>query len=87
MYSHKESLKAVIGKTIRSVVFRSGKEANPETQIFLVFEDGTYFEFYGQDMGFVRSLSEGDINKVTSYARKFSNEVFVVNRNGSWLHE
>jgi hypothetical protein len=80
MYSKKESLKEVIGKTIQSVVFRSGIDANPETQFFLVFEDDTYFEFYGQEIGFVRSLSAGDLAKAIDYARKFSSEVHVVNR-------
>jgi hypothetical protein len=82
MESHKFTLQEVIGKTIRSIIFRSGRDVNPETQLFLVFEDDTYFEFYGQDMGFVRSLSEGDTTKATDYARKFSHEVLVVSRNG-----
>ncbi len=81
MHSQQESLKVVIGKTISSVVFRSGIDTSPETQLFLVFEDGTYFEFYGQEIGFVRSLSDGDITKAIDYARKFSSDVLVVNRN------
>ena len=81
MYSKKESLKEVIGKTIRSVIFRSGLDANPETQLFLVFEDGTYFEFYGQEIGCVRSLSEGGISKAMDYASKFSRKLLVVNNN------
>lgn len=79
MYSNKESLKEVIGKTIRSIVFRSGIDASPETQLFLVFEDDTYFEFYGQEIGFVRSLSIGDSATAIAYARKFSSKVLVVN--------
>ena len=80
MYSNKESLKEVIGKTIRSVVFRSGLGVNPETQLFLVFEDDTYFEFYGQEIGFVRSLSTGDITQAVDYASKFGSEMLVVNK-------
>jgi hypothetical protein len=75
-----EILGKVIGKTIRSIVFRSGRDVNPETQFFLVFEDGTYFEFYGQEINFVRSLSTGDTTKAINYARKFSTEVLVVPR-------
>lgn len=79
MYSNHESLKEVLGKTIRSIVFRSGMDASPETQLFLIFEDDTYFEFYGQEIGFVRCLSEGDSAKAVAYGRKFSSKVFVVN--------
>jgi hypothetical protein len=78
MHSNKDALQEVIGKTIRSIVFRSGINISPETQLFLVFEDDTYFEFYGQEIDFVRSLSEGDITKAMDYARKFSTEVLVV---------
>ena len=71
MHSNKDALQEVIGKTIRSIVFRSGINVSPETQLFLVFEDDTYFEFYGQEIDFVRSLSEGDVTKAMDYARKF----------------
>jgi hypothetical protein len=87
MYSKQESLKVVIGKTIRSVVFRSGYDASPESQLFLVFEDDTYFEFYGQEIGCVRSLSEGDMTRAIDYAKKFGSQVCVVNRNVSSGHE
>jgi hypothetical protein len=78
MYSNNETLQEVIGKTICSIVFRSGRNVNPEAQLFLVFDDGTYFEFYGQEIDFVRSLSEGDVIKAVDYARKFSSDVLVV---------
>jgi hypothetical protein len=87
MYSYKQSLQAVIGKTIRSIVFRSGTGVSPETQLFLVFEDDTYYEFYGQEMGFVRTLSEGDTTKAMNYARKFSSKVHVVDHKESRLHD
>jgi hypothetical protein len=80
MYVKKESLKEVIGKTIRSVVFRSGYEASPEAQLFLVFEDGTYFEFYGQEIDCGRSLSEGGVDHAIEYARKFSSKLLIVNK-------
>lgn len=83
MYTKKESLKEVIGKTIRSVIFRSGLDANPETQLFLVFEDDTYFEFYGQEIGCVRSLSEGGTLKAMDYAGKFNSKLLVVDNDVS----
>ena len=74
----KEPLQGVIGKTISSIVFRSEADISPETQLFLVFEDGTYFEFYGQEIHFVRSVSNGNVTTAIDYARKFSPEVLVV---------
>ena len=50
-------------------------------QLFLVFEDDTYFEFYGQEIGCVRSLAQGGISKAIEYAGKFSSKVLVVNKN------
>ena len=79
MTPNKDTLHEVIGKTIRSIVFRSGRDVNPEAQLFLVFEDGTYFELSGQEINFVRSLSEGDTTKAVEYASKFSPELLVVN--------
>jgi hypothetical protein len=87
MLSRKNTLQEVIGKTIQAIVFRSGRDVNPESQLFLVFEDDTYLEFYGQEIGFVRSLSEGDTAKAIDYARKFSTEVLVVNRYVTELQE
>ena len=79
MHANKrEPLQGVIGKTIRSIVFRSEVNVSPGTQLFLVFEDGTYFELYGQEIHFVRSVSDGDVTKAVDYARKFSPEVLVV---------
>jgi hypothetical protein len=80
MYAHKETLQDVIGKTIRSIVFRSGRHVHPETQLFLVFEDDTYLEFYGQQIDFGRSLSVGDAARALNYALKFGSDVLVVNR-------
>ena len=79
MHVNEEPLQGVIGKTISSVVFRSELDVSPEIQLFLVFEDGTYFEFYGQDINYVRSLSDGDVTKAIDYARRFSTEILIVN--------
>jgi hypothetical protein len=87
MHARKDTLQTVIGKTIQSIIFRSGRDVNPETQLFLVFEDDTYFEFFGQEIYFVRSLSRGDTTKAIDYARKFGTEGFVVSGNETKLLE
>jgi hypothetical protein len=38
------------------------------------------FEFYGQEINFVRSNSEGDTARASAYARKFGSEVLAVRR-------
>jgi hypothetical protein len=76
----KEPLQGVFGKTIRSVVFRSGVNVSPASQLFLVFEDRTYFEFYGQEIHFIRSLADGDVAKAIEYVSKFSPKLLVVNQ-------
>ncbi len=76
----KDTFNEIIGKTIRSIVFRSTRDVNPSDQLFLVFDDDTYFELYGQEIYFVRSLSIGDVTKAADYARKFGLEVLVVHR-------
>ena len=80
MVLHASVLQDLIGKTICSIVFRSGRDVNPGAQLFLVFEGGTYFEIYAQEMNFVRSLSDGDVTNAMEYAKKFSSDVLVVNR-------
>jgi hypothetical protein len=87
MYFQKDALQNVIGKTIRSVVFRSGRNVNPEVQLFLVFEDGTYFELYGQEIDFARTLSKGNATEAINYASKFSSELFVVSGSDPFLEE
>jgi hypothetical protein len=43
----KEGLKHIIGKEISAVVVAGG-EGVPKQQVFLVFADGTRFEFHGE---------------------------------------
>src|SRR5690349_11625371 len=43
----KDGLKNIVGKQIAAVVVAKSEQA-PNQQVFLVFPDGTCFEFYGQ---------------------------------------
>lgn len=44
----KDGLKYVIGKRIVGVVVASSEGRAPKQQVFLVFSDGTRFEFWGE---------------------------------------
>ena len=43
-----ELLKQIIGKTIAGIVIREGAESGPRYQLFVIFTDNTYLEFYGE---------------------------------------
>lgn len=44
----KDGAQEMLGRTIKGVVIKQG-ESTPRSMLFLVFEDGTYFEFYSYD--------------------------------------
>jgi hypothetical protein len=57
----------IIGKKIKGVVVKEGH--NPESQVFLIFSDGTYYEFYSDS--FIRGsgrIHKGGRKKVKEYS-------------------
>jgi hypothetical protein len=72
-----ELLKQIVGKTITGIVTREGVTAGPRYQLFLIFTDNTYLEFYG-DMGWSTHLETGDVETVTQYASRFGGRVTVI---------
>ena len=66
----KDSLSQLVGKTIHSVVICQTADAEPKTQMFLVFKDDTSFEFWidqGQ-LSMASTVDEEDLEKVVSLA-------------------
>ncbi len=62
----KGSIRDVIGRTITGVIAKQGDAVRQ--QVFLLFSDGTYFEFYSTErMSYSGALSVGDANTVRSY--------------------
>ncbi len=64
----KAAVEDIIGKTIKHVVVKEG-ERQPRSQVFLVFTDGSYYEFYsgtGQIVG-AGGLRDGGIEAVREY--------------------
>ena len=39
-------IKDIVGKTIKGIVVKKSDIKNPTSQIFLLFNDNTYYEFY-----------------------------------------
>jgi hypothetical protein len=68
-----EGLRQLLGKTITGVV-ASETSGAPGTQLFLIFNDGTYFEFYsGANESFTctSGTSFGGVLKVKDYISRF----------------
>lgn len=57
----------IIGKTISGVVVAENKR-NPRQQVFLVFSDGTYLEFWGESFNCAGGLHRGDAVAASQYA-------------------
>jgi hypothetical protein len=53
----KDALKQILGKRIAGVVVAQS-DRDPRQQVFLVFSDGTRFEFYGPDFTCCGGLDE-----------------------------
>jgi hypothetical protein len=72
-----ELLKQVVGKTIAGIVTREGAGAGPRYQLFMIFTDNTYLEFYG-DMGWSTRLESGDVETVRQYVSRFGGRVVAI---------
>ena len=72
-----ELLRQITGKTIAGIVTREGVGAGPRYQLFMIFTDNTYLEFYG-DMGWPTHLESGDVETVKQYTSRFGGRVVVI---------
>lgn len=52
-------LTRILGKRIKAVVHAGCTGPGPHNQLFLVFDDDTYYEFYGNDIE-AGGLGQGD---------------------------
>jgi hypothetical protein len=72
-----ELLKQIVGKTIAGIITREGVGAGPRYQLFVIFTDNTYLEFYG-DISWSTHLETGDVETVKQYASRFGGKVTVI---------
>lgn len=67
----KSEVKQIIGKRITGLVMKASKSHNypPRNQLFLMFDDGTYYEFYTHDcdIGTTGGVVRGTLDDVLSY--------------------
>jgi hypothetical protein len=68
----REEISEIVGKRIIGVVAKKQSKA-PRTQVFLMFNDGTYIELYGTTTGEIqwyRGCDKGGLKEVESYVEK-----------------
>jgi len=64
----KDGIGDIIGKTISDVVV-ANKNGEPRQEVFLVFSDGTYFEFWGNSFTGAGGVRNGGLVEVSSYVK------------------
>lgn len=78
----KDGAEQIIGKTIKGVVIKGQKAGRrpPAMQLFLLFDDGTYYEFYTSSDGSINPTSGivgGSLGSVLHYMSGGLKPVFV----------
>ena len=73
----KNEIQLIVGKTIAAVVISEGNNPGPpRSQVFLVFDDATTYELYGQIEG-GGGLDRGGTKWAVNYAKKFKGMITV----------
>jgi len=62
----KSGIKQIIGKIISGVIVKESG-GSPRQQVFLIFNDGTYFELYGNSITCCSGLNGGTADDVRRY--------------------
>jgi hypothetical protein len=60
-----------IGKTIRSVIISQYNAGSPRHQLFLIFDDDTSFEVFGEAFQGANAVDAGGEDRVLEYVGKF----------------
>ena len=63
-----KGVRQILGKTISGIVVKENTNAysRPQSQVFLMFTDGTYYEIYG-DLSFTGGIDRGGQQEVLAY--------------------
>jgi hypothetical protein len=64
----KRGLEQIVGKTIAHVLVKE-RGGTPQSQLFLLFTDGTYYEVYSTEGNIypTHGLEQGDMEQVREY--------------------
>jgi len=72
----KDEIRLIVGKKIGAVVVAEGRRDSPKSQVFLVFDDATTYELYGDVRG-SGGLDRGGTKWAVGYAKKFGGKITV----------
>lgn len=73
----KDAIKKVIGKTIKGVIVTEGAKA-PQSQVFFVFSDNTYYELYcSMKISGAGGIDKGGMQEARAYASVFPNDIVL----------
>jgi hypothetical protein len=65
----KNGIQDTVGKRISGIVVAENTQA-PRRQVFLIFDDNTYFEFYGNEFSGASGIDPGNAANAAAYATK-----------------
>ena len=60
------AFKRVVGKRIRGVLVAADDRSN-RSHVFLIFDDGTHYELYGQDICGRKHIDSGGLDEAKAY--------------------
>jgi hypothetical protein len=73
------ALRAILGKTVAAAIVSDGNTSGPPSQLFLVFDDGTALEVYG-NLQIAGNLGAGGLEHIQHYAQLSGGSLTVVKR-------
>ena len=66
----KDGIKQIVGKTITSIVVGKNDRSSPHNQVFLIFDDGSSFEMWGEHISCAGGTDKGGVSEVVSYIER-----------------
>lgn len=75
---HQEPLALFLGKRIKVVIAATCSDSSPRQQLFLIFEDDTYLELFGNEFEVASSPRPGGERAVMHYLRDLNTEILRV---------
>ena len=64
----KEGIYEILGKRISGIIVKKAEESQPRSQLFLLFDDNTYYEMYSySEIIGTSGLASGDRKNVLNY--------------------
>jgi hypothetical protein len=68
----KDAIREILGKTINGVIVKQHPDGNPSSQVFLLFDDDTHYEFWtnGPGISGAGGVDPGGKDKVLSFGRE-----------------